>query len=148
MEGLIVQWWMWFLFGMLLLLLEFLTPGAFYQFFFGVGALAVGLILAVWPGMPLGVQLGLFLVLSIGSLALLRKPLQKRFGKDSVDNVDKLAGQTAVAMEAIAVNGRGKAELRGSVWNARNVGDSPIGENERCRVESIDGLTLSIKSGS
>jgi inner membrane protein len=145
MEGLIVQWWMWFLFGMLLLLLEFLTPGAFYQFFFGVGGIVVGLIVAVWPGMPLGAQLGVFLILSLGSLAVLRKPLQKRFGKDSEDNVDKLPGETAVAMEDIAVDGLGKAELRGSVWNARNVGAAPIEESQRCRVESRDGLTISIK---
>lgn len=148
MEVLIFQWWMWFLFGMLLLLLEFLTPGAFYQFFFGVGAIVVGVFVALWPGMPLGLQLGLFLVLSIGGLLVLRKPLQKRFGKDSEDNVDKLRGEMAVAMEDIAVNGLGKAELRGSVWNARNVGESPIEENQRCQVKSLDGLTISIKSGS
>lgn len=145
MEGILIQWWMWFLFGVLLLLLEFLTPGAFYQFFFGVGALVVGLILAIWTGMPLGAQLGLFLILSVGSLAVLRKPLQQRFGKDSEDNVDKLQGETAIAMEDIAANAIGKAELRGTVWNARNVGDTPIAEAQRCRVENVDGLTLSIK---
>jgi membrane protein implicated in regulation of membrane protease activity len=43
------------------------------------------------------------------------------------------------------VNAIGKAELRGSTWNARNVGETPITEDQRCRVESVDGLTLSVR---
>ncbi len=145
MEGFVIAWWVWFLFGLLLLLAEFLTPGAFYQFFFGAGAVVVGLIGAFGIDMPLALQLGVFLVLSVGSLLVLREPLKIRFGTGSADNVDKIEGQMAVALQDIAVNDHGKAELRGSVWSARNVGDTDIVENQRCRVERVDGLTLAIK---
>jgi membrane protein implicated in regulation of membrane protease activity len=148
MEGFVFTWWMWFLFGLLLMLAEFFTPGAFYQFFFGAGAVLVGLIGAFWPGMPLGLQLALFLVLSLGSLLVLRKPLKEKFGRGSEDHVDKIAGETAVAMEEIGVNDRGKAELRGTVWTARNVGAAAIAENQRCLVVRVDGLTLSVKGDS
>jgi membrane protein implicated in regulation of membrane protease activity len=94
--------------------------------------------------LPLGWQLAIFLVISIGSLLILRKPLKEKFGEGSEDNVDKIEGETAVAMETIAANDIGKAELRGTVWNARNVGESEIAETQRCRVVRVDGLTLDV----
>lgn len=146
MEGFVVTWWMWFLFGLLLLLLEFFTPGAFYQFFFGLGAVAVGLIAAAGIQIPFAVQMLLFLVISLGSLALLRKRLQVKLdSKLPDDNVDRMEGETAVALADIAVGAVGKAELRGTAWNARNVGDTLITESQRCRVERVDGLTLWVR---
>ena len=147
MEGFVVTWWMWFLFGLLLLMMEFLTPGAFYQFFFGLGAVAVGLLDLAGLQVPLWGQLLLFIGLSIGSLVVLRKPLRVKFDSKLPDkSVDSLEGETAVAMEDIAVGAVGKAEMRGTAWNARNVGDAVIGESERCRVERVDGLTLWVRA--
>jgi inner membrane protein len=34
-----MEWWIWLVGGMLLLLVEIVTPGGFYFLFFGVGAL-------------------------------------------------------------------------------------------------------------
>lgn len=145
MEGFIVTWWMWFLFGILLLLLEFAAVGTFYLFFFGLGAVAVGLI-AAGINMSFTVEMLLFLVLSLTSLALLRKRLRVKLdSKLPDDNVDRMEGQTAVAMENIAVGAVGKAELRGTAWNARNAGDTDIAESQRCRVERVDGLTLWVR---
>ena len=146
MEGFAVAWWIWMLGGILLLLAEFLTPGAFYQFFFGLGAMAVGLLGALGLELSLPVQLGLFLALSIGSLALLRKPLRMRFAGGPEEPVDELVGETAVALEEIAAGATGQVELRGSVWQARNVGDAPIGKSARCRVTAIHGLTLDVRA--
>ena len=146
MEGFVVTWWIWFLVGLALLLAEFLTPGAFFQFFFGLGAIALGLVELAGIRLPLSVQLLLFLALSLGSLLLLRKPLRLKLeGKNADLEVDRFEGETAVAMEGIAVNGVGKAELRGTAWNARNVGDTPIAESQRCRVERVEGLTLCVR---
>ena len=60
--------------------------------------------------------------------------------------VDSLVGETAVALEEIPAGGVGKAELRGSSWSARNLGESPIQLNQRVRVERIDGLTLDVRA--
>jgi len=59
--------------------------------------------------------------------------------------VDNLVGELATAMEDIAVDAMGKAELRGAAWNARNVGDTPLSRTQRCRVRRVDGLTLDIE---
>lgn len=146
MESFVMAWWMWFVLGIMLLLAEFLTPGAFYQFFFGVGAVAVGALVALGLRMSMSAQLLLFLVLSIGSLVLLRRPLRLRLDKRTEDDIDRLEGQTAIAMEEIAVDGVGKAELRGSIWNARNIGETAIAESSRCRVERVEGITLLVRS--
>ncbi|MBN8730838.1 MAG: NfeD family protein [Acidobacteria bacterium] len=142
-----MAWWMWLLVGIALLGIEILTPGGFFIFFFGAAALAVGLLaLLGWqPGLP--VQGLIFLALSVVSLLLFRKPLLERFQK-SIPNkqVDSLVGETAVALEEIPAGGMGKAELRGSAWSARNLGDSPIQLKQRVRVERIDGLTLDVRA--
>ncbi len=147
MEGFVVTWWMWFILGVVLLLAELTTPGAFYQLFFGLGAIVVGLIGLVGIELPLPVQMLLFIVLSIGSLLLLRKRLQVKLDSGLPDKkVDNLEEETAVALEDIAVGAVGKAELRGTAWNARNAGDIVIPESQRCRVMRVDGLTLWIIS--
>ncbi|MBK7929231.1 MAG: NfeD family protein [Bryobacterales bacterium] len=142
-----MAWWMWLLVGIALLGIEILTPGGFFIFFFGAGALVVGLLaLLGWqPGLP--VQGLLFLALSVVSLLFFRKPLLERFQR-SIPNkqVDSLVGETAVALEEIPAGGMGKAELRGSSWSARNLGDSPIQLKQRVRVERIDGLTLDVRA--
>lgn len=138
-----MSWWMWFLLGLVLLLAEFTTPGAFYLFFFGLGAIGVGLLGALGSEPPLTVELLLFLTFSLGLLLLLRKRLRVRFDSKLPEReVDNVVGEMAVALEDIAVDAVGKAELRGSVWNARNVGDTPIARSQRCAVMRVDGLTL------
>jgi membrane protein implicated in regulation of membrane protease activity len=142
-----MTWWLWVLFGFVLLGAELLTPGGFYLIFFGCGALAVGLLTALgWSG-PLWFQGILFSVLSVLSVILFRKPLvQKMKAADRSREVDSLVGETAFAVDAIQADGFGKAELRGTAWNVRNVGSSLIQARQRCRVEKVDGLTLWIRA--
>ncbi|HZO57572.1 MAG TPA: NfeD family protein [Bryobacteraceae bacterium] len=147
MEPATLAWWMWMIAGIALLGIEMLTPGGFFTLFFGAGAIVVGLLgLAGWqPSIP--VQGLIFLAVSIASLLLFRKPLMERF-QSSIPKgkVDSLVGETAIAMEEIPAGGMGKAELRGSSWSARNLGDAPIHLKQRVRVERIDGLTLDVRA--
>jgi membrane protein implicated in regulation of membrane protease activity len=147
MEPASLAWWMWMIAGIALLGIEVLTPGGFFTLFFGAGALVVGLLgLIGWqPSVP--VQGLVFLAVSIISLLLFRKPLVERFQKSiPKGQVDSLIGETAVAMEEIPAGGMGKAELRGSAWSARNLGDQPIQLKQRVRVVRIDGLTLDVRA--
>jgi inner membrane protein len=145
-EALIMPWWIWVLLGFALLAAEMLTPGGFYLLFFGCGALAVGLLTALgWSG-PLWFQGVLFAVLSVFSvLSFRRRLLQKMGAVDKGPEVDSLVGQTAFAVDRIQASAFGKAELRGSAWNARNIGDEAVQAKQRCRVEKVDGLTLWIR---
>ena len=139
-----LTWWLWMLLGGLLFLLELLTPGGFFLFFFGVGAVVVALLAAIGLGGPAWSQWLLFGAISTLAFTLFRKPLQRRLNIPGRE-VDSMIGESAIALADIGVDGIGKAQLRGSVWDARNLGDSVIVTGQRCRVERIEGLKLHIR---
>ena len=140
------SWWLWLLAGCILFVLELVTPGGFFIFFFGVGAILVGLVGALGLAGPPWLQWLLFGVISTALLVLFRKPLQRRIGGASDRPVDTMVGETAIALGDIPTNEIEKVELRGSAWNARNVGSTYILKGQRCQVEHVEGLTLNVRS--
>jgi membrane protein implicated in regulation of membrane protease activity len=143
-----MDWWIWLLLGLLLLLAELVTPGGFYIIFFGVGALIVGVLAGFEAAGPPWFQYILFSVLSVIALWLFREKLLQLTRSRSSDRVDDLVGETAVLLEDLSVNGLGKAEMRGTSWNTRNIGDKPLARGQRCKVERIEGLTLFVRAES
>lgn len=141
----LLSWWSWLLAGFLLLLVELITPGGFYFFFFGVGAIIVALLAALGMAGPAWLQWFLFAALSSAALLLFRKPLQNKIRDAPNRGIDTMIGETAISLGDIGVEQVGKAELRGSVWSARNTGESTITSGCRCRVERVEGLTLYIR---
>ena len=142
-----LTWWMWMIVGIVLLACEMMTPGTFYFMFLGISGLLVGLLAVLIPE-PAWLHWLLFSVFAAVSLVFFRKPLMERFqlsGKHGA-KVDSLVGETATALEDIAVEAVGKAELRGAAWNAQNVGDRALTRSERCKVERVHGLTLYIRN--
>jgi len=136
-------WWGWFLFGFLLLLLELASAGGFYFLFFGVGALAVGILAWVPLVEAAWVQLTVFSIFSVLAMLLFRKRLLEQFGPKAGDIVvDSLIGEAATAVDTIEAGGFGKVELRGTAWNAKNNGSRLLVRGERCTVQRIDGLSL------
>ena len=142
-----MQWWLWLLLGLFLLLCELLTPGGFYIIFFGVGAVVVGVLSLMDLAGPLWLQWLLFSVISVGTLVLFRRPLLRMVEPVSrTHDVDSLVGETAVALEDIPAGAIGKAEMRGTSWTARNVGASALARSQRCKVERVEGLMLFVRS--
>jgi membrane protein implicated in regulation of membrane protease activity len=141
-----MPWWLWTLFGLTLLLLEVQTFNSFYLMFFGAGALLVGLLDALGLVEKDWLQWLLFSVLSIGTLVLLRRPIMTRLAPAGTDRVDNLVGETAIATEDIPSGAVGKAEMRGTVWSARNDGPTPLRKDTRCRVQRVDGLMLWVRA--
>src|SRR5688572_24485372 len=140
-----LTWWLWLLAGCGLLALELLTPGGFYIFFFGIGAIVIALLSISGIVTSATAQWLLFAGISVVLLLVFRKPLQRTIGITADRDVDTMVGESARAMEEIGVAGLGKAELRGSVWTVRNSGDRSIVAGERCRVERVEGLTLYVR---
>lgn len=139
-------WWIWVLFGFFLLLLELMTPGGLYLLFFGISSLAVGLLTGIQLSGPLWTQWLLFSILSVLSLLLFRKPLLERLRiKQHPIEVDNMVGESAVTLDEIAAGAIGKVELRGSTWNARNVGEEILSRGQRCKVEKVEGLTFWVR---
>ena len=141
-----MEWWIWVVAGFVLLALELASPGGFYLFFFGCAALAVGLLAAPGWAQPLWLQGVLFSGLSVAAVLLFRPLLVRQLRSGASDAVDDLVGERALACEKIAANGFGRAELRGTKWNARNIGETAVGPGQSCSVEHVDGLTLWIRA--
>src|SRR2546430_10019113 len=60
-----MSWWLWLVLGLALLASEAFTPGAFFVFFFGLSAIAVGLAVWLGPHIPGWFQWFLFSLLSV-----------------------------------------------------------------------------------
>ena len=141
-----MAWWFWALVGLLLVVAEVATPGGFFVIFFGAGAILVGAARALgWDG-EAWTQWLAFTLVSVGLLAVFRRPLMKRFRLTTSKPVDRLEGESAVVTEEVAPGGVGKAELRGTPWTARTRGQEPLARGQRCRVERVEGLTLWLRA--
>ena len=139
-------WWYWILLGLVLLAVELATPGGFFFMFFAVSALLVGLLEVMGIAGVDWLQWVLFSVLSVLCLAVFRKPLLERMrAGESTAVVDSLIGEVATAATTIPSGQYGRAELRGSMWNARNVDDGMLSAGERCRVVAVRGLEIDIR---
>jgi hypothetical protein len=138
-----MQWWHWLVLGLILIGLEMAASGGFYVIFFGIAALAIGGLHLMDAAGPLWLQLLLFSLLSVLSLLFFRSPLMRWLQLDAPGrDVDSLVGETAIPLEDIAPGGVGRAELRGSVWSARNSGEVVLARGQRCTVVRVDRLTV------
>lgn len=141
-----VTWWMWMVAGFIMLATETVVPG-FFLLFFGVGAVFMGFFQLLFPGVELWIELLIFLSVSSLWLALFRRRLIAYIErKRPFKKVDSIEGETAVALEDLFPSRIGKAELRGTSWNASNLGDIQISKGQRCMVERMEGLTLFVRA--
>jgi membrane protein implicated in regulation of membrane protease activity len=141
-----VFWWVWVLIGLALLGVEVFTPGGFFVLFFGVGALAVGILVGLGAGGPPWAQWLIFSVVSVVSLLLFRNRLLTWFGHGEPGRrLDTLEDEVATPLEDLAPGAVGKAELRGTSWTARNADERPLARGQRCRVSRVEGLTLHLR---
>lgn len=138
----------WFLIGLLLLVLEFILPGLIVAFF-GVGAWVVALV-CLFIDIPLNTQLLIFIVSSVLSLLILRRWLKGIFmghvvsKQDVKENLEEFVGQRAVVKERIVPNGRGKVEFRGTDWQAE--ADEEIAEGTAVKIIGKENITLKVKA--
>jgi membrane protein implicated in regulation of membrane protease activity len=141
-----VVWWLWVVFGMVLLVAELSTPGGLFFLFFGLAATVVGSLAGTGVVAEPWLQWWLFSGLAIVALVILRGPLRARLNlKGSTRPVDSIVGQTALAMEDIAPGAVGKVELRGASWNARSTSGGALSRGQRTIVDKVDGLMLWVR---
>ena len=142
-----MAWWVWVLAAFLLLIIEFFTTTA-HVGFFAVGAFLVAILVGLDAGGPLWFQLMLFAISSVVLLVFVRPVIVKRLGLNKTPTVYQIAGEHAIALEAMEAESDGRAEMRGTTWTARNIGATPIVRGQKCVVERVVGLTLHVRAAS
>ena len=141
--GHIVFWHWWILAG-LLLILE-LTAPAFFFLWLGIAAAAVGLILLVFPSLPLESQLVLFGVTSVVAVFAWRRYREARPTSTDQPNLNRRGhqyiGRVFTLVEPIK-NGEGKVTVDDSTWRVKGP-DSSIGTT--VKVTGIDGVIFIVE---
>jgi membrane-bound ClpP family serine protease len=138
----------WFVIGLILIILEFLIPGLI-TIFFGIGAWIVSVI-CLFLDISLNLQLSIFLISSVLLLVSLRKWFKTLFtrkpgtGRAEDEVADEFIGQKAVVTEKITPNRKGRVEFRGSYWTAESYETIPEGAS--VEILDKDNITLIVKS--
>jgi membrane protein implicated in regulation of membrane protease activity len=144
-----MTWWFWIIFGLVLCAIELATPGGIVIVFFGVAGLVVGLLALLDIVAVAWLQWLLFPIFALISLRIFRQPLMQRLGiAGGRDDVDSLVGEIALPVDPITPGGHGRAELRGTTWNAKNVDSVTLTPGERSRVVAVQGLMLDLRKES
>lgn len=140
-----MSWWIWILIGVALLAIEF-ASSTMHLGLFAVGALVVAILVGLGVDIPLWGQLVVFTGVSIFSLLFLRPIIVRKLRLHESRVVDSLVGEQAVALDEIGPAALGKAEMRGSTWSARNVGETALMRGQRCVVAAVDGLVIHVRA--
>jgi membrane protein implicated in regulation of membrane protease activity len=139
-----MEWWLWLAGGLALVIAELATPSGFFIIFFGIGAMAVGVLARFGVVTNLPLQVLTFSVLSVLSLVALRGRLQHRMEIPPRPNVDSLIGVLAIVQERLSPGVVGRVEVRGATWTARNTSNVTLDPGQRARVSAVDGITLTV----
>jgi len=141
----------WFLVGLVLLIMEFALPGLII-FFFGVGAWIVAIVCLLSSHVygSINAQLIIFIISSVLSLLILRKWVKGVFlghsgaKQDLTEDLKEFVGERAIVIEAITPKAGGKVEFHGTNWEANADGEIAVG----VVVEIIgkDNITLKVKA--
>lgn len=140
-----MPWWGWIVVGAALLGGETIVDAQFYLVFFGVAALITGALTALGIAGPVWLQWAIFGVLCVAGAAGFRQRFYGMIRRTDGEVGQGTVGELAIANESIPPGGRGRAELRGTVWEARNTGSVPIAVGESARVERVEGLVLDLR---
>lgn len=140
-----MDWWIWLLGGLALLVIEMATPGGLFFLFFGVASLLVGALAGLGIA-PDWLQFLVFSVLSVGSLLVFRGPLLRRMRASTpTAKVDDIASEIAVLVDDLPPHTVGKAELRGTVWNVQSLVEQVLPKGQRCAIDRVEGLKLWVR---
>ena len=140
-----MEWWVWTLVGFFFLALEFVTT-TMHSAFFAAGAFLVALLVAFHAGGPLWAQILTFTVFSLITLLIIRPIVVQKLKLSQTKIVDTLIGEQAILMQDLPPAELGRAEMRGSTWNARNVGETTLARGQRATVEKVEGLVIHVRA--
>lgn len=137
-------YWGWWVLGFLLLIVEILTPGAFFLWI-GLAAFVTGVAAWLAPQLSWTVEIVIFALLSLAAVGLWFrfKPLTRH---DAEDNGLNQRGRHLVGREMTLVtdivNGIGQGRLDDTVWR---VAGPKLAAGTVVRVVGADGATLKVE---
>ena len=149
MDNFQVLYWYWLVFGMLLILFELAIP-SFTIFWFGLGALVVGVLLLLVPGISLTAQILIWIIASATFVLFWFKVLKPRMTDRTKAGISREAvlGETAMVTRLPEGDRRGEMRfavpmLGSDIWSFICVDEVVVGE--RVMVLDVSGNTMMVK---
>lgn len=144
-----ISFWHWLAFGVAVMLIEVLVPGAFFLWL-GIAAVITGLALLAIPAMTWEIQAILFAVLSVAAIFIGRRIIAARQSPTDHPTLNRrgrtLLGKQYV-LDAATEGGRGRLRVGDTMWGftVRPEGQE-LAEGTRIAVVDIDGTTLVVEA--
>jgi len=142
-----LDYWHWWVFGIILIILELFLPGAFFLWM-GIAAGLVGLILVIAPDMGWQYQVMIFAVVSVISIVVWRNYLNKHPTPTDRPTLnmrgEQYVGRIFTLQEPI-VNGNGKIKVDDTMWKIEG-DDCDVGS--KIKVIKTDGAVLRVEKVS
>jgi len=136
-----ILWWHWIVLGVILILMELVVP-SFTIFWFGLGALVTGLLLAVLPDVALKWQVLVFVASSVGFVVCwFYFFVPRRKMKTILLDEQAAIGQTGIAATRALIPGeKGRVVFSVPVLGEESwayLADEPIETGNRLRVIAV-----------
>jgi inner membrane protein len=142
-----IEWWHWAVTGIALILSELAVP-AFVLVWFGLGALLVALIVAVFPQASMTVQIASWTLASIAMVAVWFKIFKPGFHKTRIGMADaNVVGEVGMLIQSVGPYAKGRVRFQkpivgAEVWDC--LADEPIKAGERVQVVKIEGSLIKV----
>lgn len=140
-----MPWWGWLALGAMLLGAEIAVQTDFWLVTIGAAALVIGLVLPLIDDPRVWVQWIAFAVIAVAFNVLFRRRLHDRLIGPPPGLAPELVGESGVALASIAPGAEGPVELRGTTWQACNVGTEPLAARARVHVTAVRGILLEVR---
>ena len=141
------EWWHWVVLGIVLVLAELAVP-AFFVIWFGFGAMLVGLVLLLAPGLTLSAQIGVWVLASVAMTVLWFRVFKRSQHKTLIGTAaGEVIGEIGLLVSAVAPFERGKVRFQRPVLGAEEwacVAESAIAAGQRVRVVSVEGSYVKV----
>ena len=141
------EWWHWIVLGLALAIAELLVP-AFFIIWFGIGAMGVGILLLMAPGLSIAVQVMIWAALSATLVVLWFRYLKPRTMTAVGTSAASVAGEVGILVSDISPETRGQVRfqkpiLGSDVWEC--YAEHKIAAGERVRVIIVEGNFIKVK---
>ncbi|MGE7992391.1 NfeD family protein [Pseudomonas sp. NPDC089554] len=135
-----MQWWIWLVFGVALVLLELVMP-TFFILWFGIGAVLVALVALAAPSLPLDMQVLLWVLFSSVTTFLWFKVFRRK-QPDTRWTADSVIGEVGLLTASVSPFQKGRVRFQKPILGNEEwvcVADSDIAAGARVRLSAIEG---------
>jgi membrane protein implicated in regulation of membrane protease activity len=138
----LLDWHIWAILGLLLLVGEIIIPGTFLLFF-AIGAFSAS-ILALFVG-NIYLQVAVFATVALIFAFVIRPMFKRSDNENEPTNFEAMIGKKVEVVEAIpGGSGTGVVKVWGERWNARADHETPVGAT--VIINAIEGTVLLVKT--